>query len=72
MPIGLTNAPSSFQEMVNETLAPCLDKYAIVYFDDILIYSETLEEYREHVREVMRRLQDVGLLILAEKSEFHV
>ena len=45
MPIGLTNAPTLFQEMVNDTLRLYLDKYAIVYLDDILIYLETLEEH---------------------------
>ena len=72
MPFGLTNAPASFQEMTNDVLKPCLDNYAIVYLDDILIYSETLEEHQEHVKEVLGRLQEANLLVAPEKSEFHV
>ena len=51
--MGLTNTPASFQEIVNDTLRLCLDKYAIVYLDDILIYLETLEEYKKHIEEVL-------------------
>ena len=52
MPIGLTNAPTLFYEIVNDTLRLYLNKYTIVYLDDILIYLETLEEYKKHVEEV--------------------
>ncbi|SPO30464.1 uncharacterized protein UTRI_06394 [Ustilago trichophora] len=49
MPFGLKNAPSVFQTLVNRVLRPYLDKFVIVYLDDILIYSNTLDEHREHV-----------------------
>ena len=61
MPFGLTNAPATCQEMVNNALGDCLDVYAIAYLDDILIYSETLEEHKKHVKEVLRRLKAYNL-----------
>lgn len=45
MPFGLTNAPATFQAIINDTLREYLDVFCTVYLDDILIYSETLEEY---------------------------
>jgi hypothetical protein len=53
MPFGLTNAPASFQEFINDTLQPFLNIFCMAYLDDILIYSDNLEEYKEHVTAVM-------------------
>ena len=50
MPMGLTNAPAIFQKFINDILWPFLDPFCTVFLDDILIYSDTLEEYRIHVR----------------------
>jgi hypothetical protein len=72
MPMGLTNAPATFQSMIDHTLRPYLDRFAFVYLDDILIYSKTLEEHRQHVRQVLQRLQDAELSVNPRKSEFHV
>jgi RNase H-like domain found in reverse transcriptase/Reverse transcriptase (RNA-dependent DNA polymerase)/Integrase zinc binding domain/Chromo (CHRromatin Organisation MOdifier) domain len=72
MPMGLTNAPATFQSMIDHTLRPYLDRFAFVYLDDILIYSKTLEEHRQHVRQVLQKLQDAGLSVNQKKSEFHV
>jgi hypothetical protein len=49
MPFGLTNVPATFQTMINDILWEYLDKFVVVYLDDILIYLETLEEYRKYI-----------------------
>ena len=49
MPFGLTNAPAVFQRFMNHVFKDILDQYVIIYLDDILIYSETLEEHIQHV-----------------------
>ena len=61
MPFGLMNAPSTFQRFVNTVFADMLDITVIVYLDDILIYSDNLEDHKKHVREVLRRLRKHGL-----------
>ena len=48
MPFGLTNTPATFQNFINTALSPFLDTFATAYLDDILIYSDTLEEHKEH------------------------
>lgn len=53
MPFGLTNAPATFQALVNHVLREYLDRFCTAYLDDILIYSETLEEHKEHVSKVL-------------------
>ena len=50
MPFGLTNALASFQNFINDALQPFLDRFASAYLEDILIYSDTLEEHKVHVR----------------------
>jgi transposase InsO family protein len=71
MPFGLTNAPADFQRFINDTLSPFLDRFASAYLDDILIYSDTLEEHQDHLRQVLRRLSEAGLHLKPEKCEFH-
>ena len=72
MPFGLANAPSSFQNYINDTLRGYLDEFCTAYIDDILIFSRSLEEHQEHVRKVLTRLLDAGLQIDIKKCEFHV
>jgi len=71
MPEGLTNAPAAFQRFVNSVFADMLDICVVVYLDDILVYSANLDDHREHVREVLRRLRLHGLYAKPEKCQFH-
>ena len=53
MPFGLTNAPAAFQRFINSVFSDLLDVCVIVYLDDVLIFSDSLEQRHEHVREVL-------------------
>ena len=61
MPFGLTNAPATFQRIMNEALRDLTHRYVIVYLDDIVVYSDTAEDHFNHLEEVFRRLDKVGL-----------
>ena len=67
MPFGLTNAPSTFQRLMNRDI---LGKFALVYLDDILIYSETFDEHYEHIETVFQLLTDAGLKLKLKKCHF--
>ena len=71
MPFGLTNAPASFQALINDLLREYLDVFCTAYLDDILIYSENLEDHKRHVAKVLERLARANLAIEPEKSEFY-
>ena len=67
MPFGLTNAPSTFQALMNEVLWACLRKFALVFFDDILIYCRSKEDHGTHVRAVLSLLAENKLLVNKKK-----
>ncbi|KAL0180378.1 hypothetical protein M9458_025820, partial [Cirrhinus mrigala] len=71
MPFGLVNSPSVFQAFVNDVFRDMLNRWVIVYIDDILILSDTLESHIQHVRAVLQRLIDHQLYAKIEKCEFH-
>src|SRR6266478_9667592 len=71
MPFRLSNAPAVFQRFINDILEGLLDICAIGYIDDILVYSNSLEEHKDHVQEVLRQLQDAGLYANPKKCTFH-
>lgn len=58
MPFGLTNAPSTFQSLMNEVFRPHLQKFALVFFDEILVYSKSVKEHRDHLETILQCLQE--------------
>lgn len=70
MPFGLKNAPSFFQSCVDDILRPYIGKFAYVYMDDVLIFSDTPEEHLQHVRTVINALHEANMKLSNEKSHF--
>jgi len=72
MPYGVTNAPSTFQDMMNHVFSVMLDMGVTAYMDDILVYAGTQEGHDRTVKEVLKRLQANGLAISLEKCVWKV
>ena len=70
MPFRLTNAPAMFQMLMNQILHPYIDKFVLVYLDDILVYSDSEEEHLEHLRLVFEVLRKHKLYACPKKCEF--
>ncbi|XP_052725957.1 uncharacterized protein LOC128194408 [Vigna angularis] len=70
MPFGVTNAPAVFMEYMNRIFRPYLDKFVVVFIDDILIYSKTEDEHEEHLRLVLGVLRKKELYAKLSKCEF--
>ncbi|KAD4889198.1 hypothetical protein E3N88_21271 [Mikania micrantha] len=72
MPFGLTNAPAVFMDLMNRVCKPYLDKFVIVFIDDILIYSRTQEEHADHLRRVLELLKKEQLYAKFSKCDFWI
>ena len=70
LPFGLTNAPATFQTLMNTIYQDFLGKFVLVYLDDILIFSKDVKEHVNHVSEVLQRLRNHKLFAKISKCEF--
>ena len=70
MPFGLTNAPSAFIDLMHRVFQPYIDKFVVVFMDDILIYSQSERENEDHLRVVLQLLRDHQLYAKFSKCEF--
>ena len=70
MPFGLTNAPAAFMDLMNRVFSPYLDKFVIVFIDDILVYSGSPEEHAEHLWIVLQILRERQLYAKFSKCQF--
>ena len=69
MPFGVINAPAQFMNMMNDLLGEYLDKFVLVFLDNVLIYSANPQDHVEHLRKVLGKLQEHNLHAKASKCE---
>nr|GEY69951.1 putative reverse transcriptase domain-containing protein [Tanacetum cinerariifolium] len=72
MPFGLTNAPAVFMDLMNRVCKPYLDKFVIVFIDDILIYLKDEKEHKEHLRQILKVLKKEELYAKFSKCKFWI
>ncbi|GBG71816.1 hypothetical protein CBR_g9226 [Chara braunii] len=70
MPFGLTNAPPTFQRCMKDLFRPWLDIFVIVYLEDILVFSKTLQEHQGYLRQVLEKLREANFKINAKKCDW--
>src|SRR6266540_7040897 len=70
MLFGLINAPATFQRLMNYVLHDYLNDFVVVYLDDILVCSDTFDEYINHLRKVFIKLREANLVIKLKKCKF--
>jgi hypothetical protein len=72
MSFGLTNAPAHFMYLMNSVFMSELDKFVVVFHDDILVYLNSMEEHEEHLRVMLQRLREHQLYTKFSKCEFWI
>jgi len=70
LPFGLTNAPAYFMDLMNRVFRTFLDKFVVLFIDDILIYSKSKEDHREHLGIILKTLTEHKLYAKLKKCEF--
>ena len=70
MPFRLKGAPATFQRLMTKVLGSYLYEFVMVYLDDIIIFSQTMDEHLQHIRKVLKALRQAGLKLKLEKYEF--
>lgn len=70
MPFGLTNASATFSYLMNIVLQPYLDEFVVVYLDDIVVYSISIEQHIAHLQAVFNKLREHMLMLKHEKCMF--
>ena len=70
MPFGLTNAPTAFMDLMNRVFSDYLDKFVIVFIDNIFVYSKNHEEHEKHLKLVLQRLRKKKLHAKFSKCSF--
>ena len=72
MLFGFTNAPAAFMALMNRVFQPYLDKFVIVFIDDILVYSRSEKDHAEHLRITLQTLREKRLYAKFSKGEFWI
>lgn len=70
LPMGLCNAPATFQTLMNTIFQDCIDVYLVVYMDDLLVFSKTEDDHMRHLETVLSRLQSEELFVASKKCSF--
>jgi hypothetical protein len=72
MSFGLTNASAHFMYLMNSVFIPKLDKFVVIFIEDILVYSKSMDKHEEHLQVVLKRLRDHQLYVKFSKCEFWI
>ncbi len=69
MPFGLNNASATFQRLMNKVFRQYIGKFVQVYLDDVIIYSNNLNEHKRHIKAVLEKIKEVNLKLKPSKCQ---